>query len=163
MCELIVAIDPGAQGGIVYDYGNAVHAVKMMKDPGEIYAFLKGLVLIIDGYESVVCYVEKVGGYMPGNSGPAAVKFARHCGHIEAFLLALKIKTHYIAPVVWMNYFVGKIGYPGGMPGCKRKTLRKNIIKAKAQELYPDVKITLAIADALGILSYGCMKENYIW
>ena len=40
---------------------------------------------------------------MPGNSGPAAATFARHCGHLEAILYVLGIPTEQVAPGVWQR------------------------------------------------------------
>lgn len=41
------------------------------------------------------------------------------------------------------------------MTESQRKTKRKNVIKIKAQALYPMIRMTMAISDALGILTYG--------
>jgi len=152
---MIIGIDPGQNGGISYEFQGKIFAKKMPAIMSDIYLELASLSLIADGYEDIICYLEKVGGYMPGNSGPAAVKFARHCGHIEMSLLALKIKCIQVSPRTWMDHFVGKINYPEGLAQAKKKTLRKNIIKNRAQKLYPHLKVTLALSDALGILNYG--------
>lgn len=129
--------------------------MKMPESPSNIYNELLLLAQIADGHEDIICYLERVGGYMPGNSGPASVKFARHCGHIEMALIAIGIKRIEVLPVKWMKYFMGRIEYPPTMTAIKRKTMRKNLIKARAQLLYPDIKVTLALSDALGILNYG--------
>ena len=107
---------------------------------------------------------------MPGNSGPAAAKFARHCGHIEMALIALDIPSDpSVLPSKWQTFFIGKPNYPKipkEIQGkarkqilAKRKTERKNKIKAKAQALYPHLKITLATSDALGILTWGMAQK----
>ena len=69
-----------------------------------------------------------------------------------------------------MTHFVGKQTYKEKKSDgydekawktvlSRRKQERKNNIKAKAQELYPHLKVTLALSDALGILNYGCEQE----
>ena len=153
---MIIGVDPGSvNGGIAYEFRGEVFAKKMPETKENIYAEFAAISLMADGYENIVCYLEKVGGYMPGNSGPAAVKFSRHCGNLEMMLIALKIKYIEVSPQKWMNYFVGKLKYPDGITPYKKKTLRKNIIKSRAQVLYPHLKVTLALSDALGILNYG--------
>ena len=152
---MIIGIDPGSNGGIAYEFNGEIFAKKMPETKENIYSEFAAISLFADGYEDIVCYLEKVGGYMPGNSGPAAVKFARHCGNLEMILFALKIKYIEISPQKWMKYFIGKIDYPDDLTPYKKKTLRKNIIKIRAQVLYPHLKVTLALSDALGILNYG--------
>ena len=152
---MIIGIDPGSNGGIAYEFNGEIFAKKMPETKENIYSELASISLMADGFEHTVCYLEKVGGYMPGNSGPAAVKFSRHCGNIEMALFALKIKCIEVPPQKWMNYFVGKLNYPVGLTPHKKKTLRKNIIKKRAQTIYPPLKVTLALSDALGILNYG--------
>ena len=158
---MIIGVDPGSvNGGIAYEFRGEVFAKKMPETKENIYAEFAAISLLADGYENAVCYLEKVGGYMPGNSGPAAVKFSRHCGNLEMMLIALKIKYIEVSPQKWMNYFIGRIDYPDGITVCKKKTLRKNIIKKRAQAIYPHLKVTLALSDALGILNYGLMIIN---
>lgn len=155
---LLIAIDPGMAGGIAYEFNGKIYTEKMPATPKDVYELLKSLVYRVDGYEDVTCYIERVGGYVSGNSGTAAVKFARHVGNLEMALLALNIKYIEVAPSKWMNYFIGRQKYPASITASQKKTKRKNLIKAKAQALYPEIKVTLAISDAIGILTYGGIK-----
>lgn len=152
---MIIGVDPGMNGGIAWGFENKIYAEKMPTTPKDIYNFLYDLAFDADGHEDIVCYIERVGGYRPGNSGPASVKFARHCGHLEMALLALNVKYIEILPSKWMAYLIGKQKYPKSMTAAQRKRKRKNMIKAKVQGLYPDLRVTLATSDALGILNYG--------
>ena len=158
--KVLVAIDPGASGGIAWRDGTgAVHAEKMPETPTDI------LMLLAERHaEFAIC--ENVGGYQPGNSGPAAASFARHVGNIEMALLALKIPHKYVAPTTWMNAVCPtrtkltkdqKIGLdPDSLRAklAKAKQMRKNDIKAEMQRRYPGMRITLATAVALGMLTY---------
>ena len=157
---MIIGIDPGQSGGIAWKFQGKVYIKKMPETPKDIFLFLHERALEADSYEDIIAYVEKVGGYMPGNSGPAAVKFARHCGHLEMALLALNIPYHEILPNRWMIHFIGKQKYPASMTAAQRKTKRKNLIKAKAQALSPNIKVTLAVSDAIGILNYAMKQEG---
>lgn len=159
---MIIAIDPGQDGGLAYEFYKKVYTEKMPATPKDIYDLLKFLTYRADGYESITAYIERVGDYVSGNSGPAAAKFARHCGHLEMALLALNIPFHTILPKKWMDFFIGKQKYPASMKPAQRKTKRKNLIKAKAQALYPNIKVTLAISDALGILNFAINQERNI-
>lgn len=151
----LIAIDPGKNGGITWHFLSKTHAEKMPETPKDIYIFLYDLVCRADRREEVVCFIEKVGGYVRGNSGPAAATFARHVGNLEMALLALHVRHYWVLPSRWMTGFIGVQKYPASMTAYQRKAKRKNLIKAKAQGLYPDIKVTLDVADALGILTWG--------
>lgn len=152
---MIIGIDPGANGGIAWTLYEKTNAEEMSSTPKDVYDFLHNLSCMADGHENIICYIERVGSYVSGNSGPAAATFARHVGNLEMALLALNIEHHWVLPSMWMLTFIGKQKYPPSMKTHQRKTKRKNLIKAKAQGLYPHIKVTLKIADALGILTYG--------
>ncbi len=171
-----IAIDPGANGSIACKVDGMVRAFKMPETPKDIF-----LLLLSMKSDDAFCWIEQTGGYMPGNSGPAAVKFARHCGHLDMALLAAGISHVTVLPAKWEHWLIGKPNYPKivlpdipfDIPKreqrsmlakqdkdrsrilAKRKTERKNKIKAKVQMIYPDIKVTLALADALGILTWG--------
>ena len=136
----MLAIDPGKNGGIAYvDRNGIVKAEKMpdtMTDMIDRLAELKA-----DGIDKAV--IERTGTYIPGNSGPAAVTFARHCGHIEAALYALGISTTQVSPSVWQKKL-------GALP--KDKKDRKNAIKTMMATRHPHLKVTLANADALAMM-----------
>jgi hypothetical protein len=112
-----------------------------------------GMAETIDSLRELRCtishmtaYMEQVGTYMPGNSGPSAAKFARHCGHLEAALYALGIPTVFVLPVKWQKAI-------GGFPADKAE--RKRAIKEAMARRYPHLTVTLKTADALGILTYA--------
>ena len=141
----IIAIDPGASGGIAWSKqdGGGVETAPMPEGMTEICDFIRGLAAsLVDP----VCYIEKVGGYMPGNSGPAACKFARHMGHLEMALYANGVPTVQVTPNKWMKAI-------GSWP--KDKTERKRAIKEEMARRFPHLKVTLKTADALGVFVYA--------
>jgi hypothetical protein len=145
---VIIAIDPGQSGGLAWrDDDGTVNCADMPATPGDIIDQLRTLKAL--GRE-VTAYLEKTGGYVPGNSGPAACKFARGCGLLEGAIMALTIPLIEVAPTVWMKHL-------GTFPAEMRE--RKNAIKALMQARYPHLKVTLAIADALGLLTYAIEKR----
>jgi len=140
--KALIAIDPGASGAIAWrDQDGIIHTENMPDTYPEIADFLGELLL---EFKDFSCVMEKVGGFHPGNSGPASVKFSRHCGNLEAILYCLGISTTQTPPQTWMK----KLGAPP-----KDKAARKNKIKELMATRYPHLKVTLKNADALGILT----------
>lgn len=152
MSAYVIGIDPGANGGIAVlsSVGTVVRLSKMPETQQDILQFLKD-VLAFDG--DCVCYLEDVGRGMPGQSSKATATFARHCGHLEMALLALGIPTYTATPQKWQKM------YQLGRSGDYGKTEWKNKLKAKAQQLFPREKITLATSDAILIAEYGRKQE----
>lgn len=145
MRKVLIAIDPGSEsGGIAFrvDGDPKVGAVNMPDTPHDIYEFLRDLKS--DG--SATCILENVGGSRPGNSASSALKFAKHVGHLEMALLVLEISVIKITPSKWMHGILTTVP--------KEKPERKRAIKAKMQEVFPYIKVTLDKADALGLLWY---------
>ena len=143
----IVTVDPGASGGIAYaDVGGTVNVIKMPKTITDLVCMFKET---CDANSLVI--IEKVGGYMPGNSGPASVKFARHCGHIEAVCAALGLQTDFVSPQKWMKKLAA-------LPKDKKE--RKNKIKEIVQLYYPHIKVTLWNADCLGMMKVFNNQTN---
>jgi len=150
--KYIIGIDPGANGGIaVLDIdGNVIDVRKMPDTPQDILECLRKYSSSTLFSNDGVCYLEKVGTGMPGQSSRATATFARHCGHLEMALLALGIKTNDVTPNKWeKSYQLGK------STDAISKTVWKNKLKAKAQQLFPKERVTLAICDALLLAEYG--------
>jgi hypothetical protein len=141
----ILAIDPGASGGFAWtDIDGIICAAKMPATMTEQLDLLRELSVRLSGLTAVM---EKVGGYQPGNSGPAAATFARHCGHLDAALYLLGVPVIPVLPNKWMRAI--------GVPPKLEKGERKNAIKELVARRFPHLKVTLATADALGILLYS--------
>lgn len=141
----IIAIDPGHQGGLAWtDADGIVRAEKMPEGMSAQVDFLRARAVEFPG---LVAVVEKVGGYQPGNSGPASVTFARHCGNLDAALYCLGISVRHVVPSVWMR----KIG----VPTKTSKPERKAWLKEFSARRYPHIHVTLAVADALAMLAWA--------
>lgn len=143
----LIAIDPGASGGIAWRGDDGVVRAEAMPDSmtGQI-DFLRGLAL--DPAAGVV--LERVGTYVPGNSGPAAATFARHVGHLEAAMYTLGL------PIVWNPTPVQWQKWVGTLP--KDKADRKRAIREWAARRYPHLRVTLRTADALAMLAWAEAK-----
>lgn len=146
----IIAIDPGNNGGItIYSAEDkrVIESIKMPATPQELLNILK-----IYSFNSV-CYLEKVQG-LPGMSGGGMFTFGRGYGHLEMALLCCKIPTVSVTPQKWQKEL------QLGNRGNKSTTEWKNKLKAKAEQLFPYLKITLAVSDSLLILQYAKIKEK---
>ena len=144
----MIAIDPGAAGGIAYYEDGEMQAVPMPEGMSEQVDFIRGLAAA--GHTK--CIMENVGFHMPGNSAVFTAKFARHCGHIEAACYAFGISVEYVTSSKWMKIILGK--------SIKNKTERKNAIKEAMARRYPHLSVTLKTADALGIFTWGMKNKT---
>jgi hypothetical protein len=139
-----MTIDPGFSGGIAYiDREGDTHAVPM---PDGMTAQADLIREIAANNPGIECVIEKVGAYMPGNSGVAASTFAMHVGSLNAMLYCFGIPTTQVSPQKWMKSL-------GAMPKDKKE--RKNAIMEKMARLYPHLSVTLKTSDALGLYTYA--------
>lgn len=148
----IIAIDPGAAGGIaVYSVEReaVIDLMKMPETPQDI------LEVFTRYANNSICYLEKVGG-LPGMGGSAMFNFGKGFGRLEMALLCKKIPTVEVTPQKWQKEL--QLGTKGKMS----TTQWKNKLRERAQQLYPNVgKITLATSDALLILEYARISEKH--
>jgi len=138
----ILCIDPGMSGGFAYRSSDGtVDAEKMPATMTAICERLKDYAEA--GYDKVI--VERVGTYRPGNSGPAAATFARHCGWLDATLYINGMSLHMNpTPQQWMRKM--------GVPKFEKVQDRKRWIKEWVQKRLPKITVTLNTADALGMM-----------
>ncbi|MBU4460768.1 MAG: hypothetical protein KJ579_09390 [Verrucomicrobia bacterium] len=145
----ILAIDPGASGGYAWrDAEGIVHAAAL---PEGMTAQVDALRALAAGTPGLTAVVERVGWWMPGDHPNSACKFARHCGHLEAALYALGVPSRTVPPQVWMKTL-------GTLP--KAKPDRKRAIRELVARRHPHLTVTLATADALGILEWATAREG---
>jgi crossover junction endodeoxyribonuclease RuvC len=85
---------------------------------------------------------------MPGQGVTSTFTFGEGFGKLQMALCAAKIPYQFITPLKWQKFL-----------GCMTKG-DKNVSKAAAQRLFPDIKVTHAIADALLIAEYN--RRTYI-
>lgn len=144
---IYIGIDPGLSGGIAIlnQDGSVKEVVAMPDTPRDIYEFL------LSYKEDSRCVLEDVGYGMPGQSSKATATFARHNGHLEMALLALGIPTEKVTPQKWIKVYQLK------KKKEQDKNEWKNVLKAKAQSLFPQLgkKVTLKTCDALLIAEYA--------
>jgi crossover junction endodeoxyribonuclease RuvC len=141
-----LGIDPGLSGGIalVGSIGSnpRAQAWKMPeteRDVSDLFLSLKSQVS--------KAYIERVHS-MPGQGVSSSFKFGVSYGFLRGMLIAHGIPFEEVTPQKWQKLL-----------GCLTKG-DKNISKAKAQQIFPNIKVTHKIADALLIGEYARLITN---
>lgn len=144
--KTIIAIDPGAGGGIaVHETGCPDVAVPMLKTQGDTVAFLGSV------HSPCVCFLEVVSGFAGAKQpGSAMFKFGESYGFIKGVIQALNIPLVLVRPQEWQKMFA-----LGTARACESRTVWKNKLKAEAQRRFPALTVTLKTADALLLLEYA--------
>jgi hypothetical protein len=141
----IIGIDPGASGGIAILCGDNVTTHKLAEMTEQ------DTWRLLAEHEPATVYLERVHAG-PNMASSAAFKFGCGYGTLKASAIAAGLRLVEVTPQVWQR----KLGLPkiGGGYGAndKEKKLRN---KTAAQQLFPSLRITNYIADALLIAEYG--------
>ena len=156
MTKFYIGIDPGEHGAIATVSDDTLaKAVKMPATERDVWEALKQIT------EDRYCFValEKVGpargkdGRKQGVS--SAFKFGMGYGVLRGCLVASGLPREDVLPRRWQQEF--GLVFPASMDLTLTK--KKNRHKAKAQQLFPHLKIIHAIADALLIAEYARRKQ----
>lgn len=141
----MTVVDPGVNGGIAVALPGAAATAFKMPDTDE--ELLRKLQLAETANEQKIAYLEEkvlfTGRKMPSSRG---IVYGASWGVCKGMLMALGFKVTLVRPQKWQ----GALGL-GNSRGMTR-TQWKNKLKDEAQRLFPDLKVTLATADALLIL-----------
>jgi hypothetical protein len=145
LVALIVAIDPGVNGGLaLLDRDGLVTVQKM---PGTDFEVVSFLVEVSNTAKEIDCYLEEpplfAGKAIPGS---AVGKMMFNVGILYGAAVTLGWKMHRVRPPIWQK------AHTCGTKGDLTTTAWKNKLKARAAELFPTVDVTLWNADALLIL-----------
>jgi crossover junction endodeoxyribonuclease RuvC len=141
--ETIIGVDPGANGGIAWITDGKACVEKMPDTLQDLWELVVSISLEAGtGGMGIRAYLEAVSS-SPQMGVVSAFSFGRGYGNLEMALTAAGIPFERVRPQVWQKAL-----------GCMTKG-DKNVSKRRAQELFPDRKITHATADALLIAHYG--------
>lgn len=132
----VIGIDPGASGGIVIRNINGISFGKMPETERDIVEMLDAIP------RPRFAFIERVNA-MPKQGVSSTFKFGMHYGFLRGVLTALSIPFEDVTPQKWQAAM-----------RCMSKG-DKNVTKAAAQRLWPDIKWTHATADAALIAEYG--------
>lgn len=151
---MIIAIDPGKNGGLVLRSRNEILSVDAMPatcmDLTELLESYK--LKAIQANETLTAYIEVVHS-MPGQGTVSMFTFGQGFGHLEQALADFRIRTVKVQPNAWQTAL--SLSSKG-----KTKREHKNVLKQRAQELFPNIKVTLGNADALLISEYAQLNER---
>ena len=145
-----IGIDPGAGGGIVRlgPRGTVLDCIKMPTTEADVWEWFSKFDGIQLGGEDAKAVIEKVHA-MPKQGVSSTFKFGCGYGGLRMALIAAGIPFDQVTPQAWIKALA--------IPPKKKtesKTQWKNRLKAHAQQLFPQEKVTLATADALLIAEY---------
>jgi len=146
MSRITIGIDPGANGAIAWIDERGKSCVEKMpdtlKDLWELICDITNFPRsAIDG-RKYKAYIEQVSS-SPQMGVVSAFSFGRGYGNLEMALTAAGIPFERVRPQVWQKAL-----------NCLTKG-SKNVTKQRAQELFPNIKCTHAVSDALLIAEYG--------
>lgn len=141
---IFLGIDPGASGGIAFlsSIDAEAQATKMPETERDAW-------LAISTWElsKAFAIIEAVHS-MPKQGVASSFKFGRSYGFLRGCLIASGIPFEEVTPQRWQKEL-----------GCMSKG-DKNVTKARAQQLFPGLKITHATADALLLAEYARRTWN---
>jgi crossover junction endodeoxyribonuclease RuvC len=136
---LFIGIDPGKHGGIACISEHGITAVPMPTTDRDLFDVLMAGKQMLG---EMMAYVEAVHA-MPKQGVTSAFTFGKGYGALLMALTAAGIPYELVTPQKWQKAL-----------GCLTKG-DKNVTKAKAQQLWPEMIWTHAISDAALIAEYG--------
>lgn len=147
----VIGIDPGKSGGIAWIQDGKPCVEKMPDTAKDLWQLVESISQVFCQlyYKKIDCkaYIEQVHS-SPQMGVVSAFTFGQGFGQLEMALTAAGIPFERVRPQVWQKAM-----------GCMTKG-DKNVSKAKAQELFPTMKVTHSTADALLIAEYGRRLKN---
>lgn len=156
MANTWVGVDPGKNGGIAIIKGNSMgdESVKVYRCPDNVLDL--GYILTSNGLgvmrkEELHVLIEHVHAF-PGQGVVSTFSFGRNLGWWEGAFGSLDLEHDFVAPKKWMSYY-------STTPGMSKRE-RKRFLRGIAERLFPNVKMTFNISDALLIANY--CKEIYL-
>lgn len=138
-----IGIDPGTSGGIVVlsRQGDVIKAVAMPETERDIFDAVAGY------SHGSTAVLERVWS-SPGWGHAGAFAFGVSVGLLRMALTATRVPFTEVVPRTWQKA-MGVVIPPKTAP-----VDRKNISKRRAQQLFPSITVTHAIADALLLAEY---------
>jgi hypothetical protein len=182
----IIAVDPGATGGIAaHEEGKDAEVHKMPETRRDTIDLLQQLAR---NPKDTVAYIEKINGYIPDGGPSQMFEFGKSVERVGCILETLGVRLIEITPQAWIKSLalgkMEKIPLPKPPKGLDKvgmsiwkqqnaeniksvkaanqrlKTEWKNKLKSEAQRRFPSIKVTLGNCDALLILEAAKQSER---
>lgn len=146
----ILAIDPGASGGLAYLGATGLILDSMPATDRDVSILVMDRLAISD-----VVYIEKVGGYVGGKGAPGSsmFNFGRNVGFLHGLIAASKTRVIEVPPQRWQKTL-------GAGTSKTHGTRWKAHLKGLAQQRQPRLTITLKTADAVLLLEHAMIAEG---
>lgn len=154
--KTFLGIDPGMGGGMAYmkEDGDVIDVLDMPRTEYDIFNSMLKFNTYSDRekHSPPKGLIERVHS-MPGQGIASAWKFSGNYHGCRMAMICTGISFDEVNPLQWQaSLSIPKRGK------TETKVQHKNKLKAKAQQLFPTVKVTLANADALLIAEYARRK-----
>lgn len=149
---IYLGLDPGASGGIaaIDGYEHTVHAWCMPDSERGVWELVSELARMQGEKRAVI---EKVAS-RPGQGVVSMFTFGKNVGFLRACLHAAAIPFEEVTPQTWQKALSCMNGTKAAKPQHKRA------LKAKAEQLFPSVDVTLKNCDALLLAEWLRRREN---
>jgi len=146
-----IGVDPGQSGGLILLDDTMVKSTPMPETERDIWDWFDHIRQTTDIAPRAM--IEKVHS-MPKQGVASSFKFGRGYGGLRMALIAAGIPFEEVTPQAWQK----ALAIPKRSK-TETPVQWKNRLKALAQQLYPDIKVTLKLADALLIATY-CQRKH---
>lgn len=137
--KTFIGLDPGKNGGVGVITPSGSYAIKMPETEKDL---LQELVVIANGAVGGIMAVLETVHSSPQMGVKSAFTFGQGYGGLRMALLAAGIPFENVTPQKWQKAL-------GCLTGGD-----KNKSKTRAQQLFPDVKCTHSVSDALLLAEY---------
>lgn len=149
--NLYIGIDPGKNGGVCLlnnegDYYRAL-AFRCPDSDSMHKTLLEHMANFKVDFDNIYVAIEKVWAF-PSDARSSAFKFGFNSGIWMGILYAMDLNIKEVIPREWMKFY--------DMPKMDKKN-RKKWLKELSEKLYPNIKVTYNVSDAILIANY--LKE----
>lgn len=150
--SVIIGIDPGKNGAVVGMSGSSLSILKFADaTERDIFSFIQQYT-----DQGGVAFLEKVSS-SPQQGVVSAFSFGQTYGALRMACIAASVRLETVLPLKWQS--VLKLKRIGGGYG-KNDRAKKQRNKQRAEELFPEVKVTQANCDALLLAEFGRITEG---
>ena len=155
MKQVMICVDPGVEGGVATILGSTiVSAARMPETQEEVVALLRAE---SSRGKNPKMLIERVSGFIgEAHPGSRMFTFGESFGLLKGAALALGWPLEAVCPLVWQNAL--RLGTNRTLTGARAAW--KNVLKAKALELYPSLTPTLKTADAILIAHFLLLEQQ---
>ena len=164
-----IGIDPGVSGGLAC-IDEKKQVVSLVSMPDTQKAIWEWVMRIVYSHDASQCRVriEQVTGYMPGREGKThggqpgshMFRFGQSYGGLTMALIATNLTEGLgfkaVIPRTWQKW----LGVAPRDKATEKQADLKRRLKEKAEELFPEIKVTLNTCDALLLAEYCRQQEE---